>query len=70
MRTITKKELIQTISRKRGLDPKSIHLVVQELFDYITANLNEGNRFEFRGFGVFEIVHVFSRSALGLKFSL
>lgn len=56
MRTITKKELIQAISRKRGLDPKSVHLVVQELLDYITANLNEGNRFEFRDFGVFEIV--------------
>jgi len=56
MPTITKKALIQQISRKNGMNPTDVRLIVQELFDYVQDSLSEGNRFEFRGFGVFEIV--------------
>jgi len=56
MQTITKKTLVQAISRNKGLDPKQVQIVVQKLLDYVTENLAEGNRFEFRNFGVFEIV--------------
>jgi nucleoid DNA-binding protein len=56
MKTITKKEVIQKIAIKNRLDPKEVHLTIQDFLDYITENLQEGNRFEFRDFGVFEIM--------------
>jgi len=57
MRTITKKEVIQKIAERKGLDPREVRLAIQDFLDYITENLQEGNRFEFRGFGVFEVVY-------------
>lgn len=56
MKTITKKQIVHEIARRRGMDPKVVQRVVQEFLDSVTENLAEGNRFEFRDFGVFEIV--------------
>lgn len=56
MKTITKKQIVQEIARRRGMDPKDVQRVVQEFLDSVTESLGEGNRFEFRDFGVFEIV--------------
>jgi len=56
MKTITKKEVIQKIAIKNRLDPKEVRLTIQDFLDYVTENLQEGNRFEFRDFGVFEVV--------------
>lgn len=56
MKTVTKKQISREIARRKGLDPKNVQKVVQELLDSVTENLGEGNRFEFRGFGVFEVV--------------
>lgn len=56
MGTITKKSLIQKISRKKGMHPNEVRMVVQEFLDSMTECLTEGDRLEFRDFGVFEVV--------------
>ena len=38
------------------MDPKDVQRVVQEFLDSVTERLGKGNRFEFRDFGVFEVV--------------
>lgn len=62
MKTITKKQIVHEIVRRRGMDPKNVQRVVQEFLDSVTENLSEGNRFEFRDFGVFEIVRQSSKN--------
>ena len=56
MTTITKKNLIQLISQKLGVHPNEVRNVVQAFLDSMTDTLSQGNRLEFRDFGVFEIV--------------
>lgn len=56
MSTITKKKLIQVISQKRGVHPNDVRNVVQSFLDTMTDYLANGDRLEFRDFGVFEIV--------------
>lgn len=56
MATVTKKKLINEISRRRGLHPNEVRLVVQSFLDCMTEYLSEGDRLEFRDFGVFEVV--------------
>lgn len=56
MTTITKKKLIQVIAQKRGVHPDDVREVIQSFLDVMTDCLSQGNRLEFRDFGVFEIV--------------
>ncbi len=56
MATITKKKLIQTISQARGLHPNDVRNVIQAFLDAMTDRLSQGDRLEFRDFGVFEVV--------------
>ena len=56
MATITKKKLIQVISQKRGVHPNDVRGVIQSFLDTMTDYLAQGDRLEFRDFGVFEIV--------------
>lgn len=56
MGTITKKKLINQISQQQGLHPNEVRLVVQSFLDCMTEYLSEGDRLEFRDFGVFEVV--------------
>jgi len=56
MSTVTKKKLIQSIAQKRGMHPNDVRNVVQSFLDEMTECLADGNRLEFRDFGVFEIV--------------
>lgn len=56
MTTVTKKKLIQKISQKKGLHPNDVRVVVQAFLDEMSDTLTEGDRLEFRDFGVFEIV--------------
>lgn len=56
MGTVTKKKLIQTISQTKGLHPNDVRNVVQAFLDAMTDSLAQGDRLEFRDFGVFEIV--------------
>ena len=56
MATITKKKLINEISSRRGLHPNEVRMVVQSFLDCMTEYLSDGDRLEFRDFGVFEVV--------------
>ena len=54
MATITKKELIDRIADATGHRRVQVKKVVQQFLDEIVAELGNGNRLEFRDFGVFE----------------
>jgi len=54
MRTVTKKELIDRISDKTGNKRVVVKRVIQQFLDEIVGELSQGNRLEFRDFGVFE----------------
>ncbi|MBK9120178.1 MAG: integration host factor subunit beta [Phycisphaerales bacterium] len=53
--TITKKDLVDRISEKTGNKRVLVKRVIQQFLDEIVRELGEGNRLEFRDFGVFEI---------------
>ncbi|MCO6438989.1 MAG: integration host factor subunit beta [Phycisphaerae bacterium] len=54
MATVTKKELIDRIADAQGLKRVTVKRVVQAFLDSIVEELGNGNRLEFRDFGVFE----------------
>ncbi len=54
MQTVTKRELVQRIAEKTGVQQISAKEVIQSFLDEIIAELSKGNRLEFRDFGVFE----------------
>jgi integration host factor subunit beta len=54
MSTITKKELIDRISERTGCKRVTVKRIVQRFLDEIVEELGQGNRLEFRDFGVFE----------------
>ncbi len=54
MSTVTKKELIDRIAQSTRTKQVFVRSVIQHFLDEIVAELTEGNRLEFRDFGVFE----------------
>ena len=54
MQTVTKRELVQRIAEKTGVQQISAKEVIQSFLDEIITELAKGNRLEFRDFGVFE----------------
>lgn len=54
MATITKKELIDRIATKESCRRVLVKKVIQDFLDSIIDELCNGNRLEFRDFGVFE----------------
>lgn len=54
--TMTKKKLIQSISQEKSIHPNDVRHVIQSFLDKMTTCLADGNRLEFRDFGVFEVV--------------
>jgi integration host factor subunit beta len=54
MATITKKELIDRIADREGCKRIVVKRIVQTFLDEIIKELGDGNRLEFRDFGVFE----------------
>lgn len=55
-RTVTKKQLIFSISQEKGVHPNDVRQVIQAFLDKMTNCLSKGDRLEFRDFGVFEVV--------------
>jgi integration host factor subunit beta len=55
MNTITKKDLVDRIADKTGSKRVLVKKIVQTFLDEIVSELGEGNRLEFRDFGVFEL---------------
>ena len=54
MATITKKELIDRIAESTDTKRVVVKRIVQHFLDEIVEELSDGNRLEFRDFGVFE----------------
>ena len=54
MQTITKKELIDRIAEKCSHKRVVVKRIIQTFLDEIVDELGQGNRLEFRDFGVFE----------------
>ncbi len=55
MNTITKKDLVDRIADRTGNKRVVVKKIVQLFLDEIIRELGEGNRLEFRDFGVFEL---------------
>ena len=54
-KTITKRELVQRIAERTGHTKVLVKDVLQLFLDEIVEELAQGNRIEFREFGVFEV---------------
>lgn len=54
--TMTKKKLINFISQDKDIHPNDVRHVIQAFLDKIIECLAQGERLEFREFGVFEVV--------------
>ncbi|PCI10453.1 integration host factor subunit beta [bacterium] len=67
MNTITKKILIDRIAESTGMKRVAVKQVVQEFLDQVIVELGDGNRLEFRDFGVFEVKHRAPRIAQNPK---
>jgi integration host factor subunit beta len=61
--TITKKELVNRIAEQTKQTKVVVKDVIQRFLDEIIGELSEGNRLEFREFGVFEIKERAARRA-------
>jgi integration host factor subunit beta len=55
MRTVTKKELTERIADATQAKRTLVKTVIQQFFDAVIEELADGNRLEFRDFGVFEV---------------
>lgn len=53
--TITKKELVNRIAERTGQTKVVVKDILQKFLDEIIRELSDGNRLEFREFGVFEV---------------
>ncbi len=67
MATVTKKELVDRIADATGVKRVAVKKVVQSFLDNIVVELGQGNRLEFRDFGVFEVKHRAARMAQNPK---
>ena len=54
-KTVTKRELVQRISDKSGQTKVLVRSIVQHFLEEVGDELVNGNRLEFRKFGVFEV---------------
>lgn len=55
MKTVTKKDLVDRISDETNTRRVLVKRIVQKFLDEIVRELGQGNRLEFRDFGVFEL---------------
>ncbi len=67
MKTITKKILVDRIATTHNLQRTAVKNILQDFLDQIVDELGEGNRIEFRDFGVFEVKHRAARTAQNPK---
>ncbi len=67
MATITKKDLIDRIADSTGQKRGDVKNTVQAFLDQVIDSLAEGNRLEFRDFGVFEVKERAARAAQNPK---
>jgi nucleoid DNA-binding protein len=53
--SLTKKEIVRSISEETGLTQSAIREIVQKTFDTVLNSLANGERVELRNFGVFDL---------------
>ena len=56
MGTITKRDIAERVARRTGQAQSHVKQAIQTFFEEVIAGLVEGDRLEFRNFGVFEVV--------------
>lgn len=61
MTTVTKKQLVERISSDTSQTKIGTKDTIQRFLDYITEELENGNRIELRDFGVFQVKERASR---------
>ena len=52
---MNKPELIAAVAEKSGLTKKDAERVINATFEAITASLEQGNKVQISGFGIFEV---------------
>ena len=62
MATITKRQIAERIAKRIGQTQTATKDVVQQFLDEVVAELAQGNKLEFRDFGIFEVVTRRSRT--------
>ncbi|MFN0137007.1 MAG: HU family DNA-binding protein [Phycisphaerae bacterium] len=55
IKTVTKKDLVDRIAEQSGSKRIIVKRIIQKFLEEVVTELGEGNRLEFRDFGVFEI---------------
>lgn len=67
MKTVTKKDLVDRIAENSGNKRVVVKKIIQQFLEEIVNELGEGNRLEFRDFGVFEVRSRAARTAQNPK---
>ena len=67
MHTVTKKELVDHIADKTKTKRIIVKQIIQEFLNGVIGELGDGNRLEFRDFGVFEVKRRAARIAQNPK---
>ncbi len=67
MHTVTKKELVDRVTEKTKASRLVVKQIIQEFLDGVIAEIGDGNRLEFREFGVFEVKQRAARMAQNPK---
>ena len=67
MKTITKKDLVDRIAEHSGSKRVVVKRIIQQFLEEIVNELGDGNRLEFRDFGVFEVRSRAARTAQNPK---
>jgi integration host factor subunit beta len=67
MHTVTKKELVDRVAERTKTNRVVVKQIIQEFLDGVIAEIGDGNRLEFREFGVFEVVQRAARMAQNPK---
>ena len=65
--SLTKKEIVRTISEETGMTQSAIREIVQKTFDSVLDSLANGQRVELRNFGVFDLKVRAARQARNLS---
>ena len=67
MHTVTKKELVDRVVARTNTKRTVVKQIIQEFLDGVIDEIGDGNRLEFREFGVFEVKQRTARMAQNPK---
>jgi integration host factor subunit beta len=67
MHTVTKNELVDRVAERTHTKRIVVKQIIQEFLDGVIAEIGDGNRLEFREFGVFEVKQRAARMAQNPK---